>query len=1069
MNYKLMKFIKPMNNIKVSENESISKTSALKLFCFAFIVLFLITSGHSLFGQLPSHFYNITLATGMKNVEGVVFDHNKRMYAWEKNGKIIIIDSNGVANPAALLNIVPEVGNWNDHGLNGLVLDPDFKNNGFFYVNYVVDRHHLLYNGTLSYNKDSDEFYNATIARVTRYTADPSSGFNKVVPGSRKVIIGSTKFNGIPVTHKSHGSCAMVFGTDGTLLIATGDGAAYGAADNGAPGVTYSVQALLDSIITPELNVGAFRSQMIQSINGKILRIDPNTGNGVPSNPYYDPNNPASAQSKVWCLGLRNPYTISLKPGTGSTNPADGNPGTLYIGDVGWDTWEELNIADKPKLNFGWPIFEGLDYCPGYGPLITPNYLATNPLFGMGGCTQQYFNFQELLKQATLDTTITFRNPCDTSQIIPDSINTFFHARTALEFRHHYDSTQVGIFNGSNAAIISVDDSLSPCKSEPFGGDCIIDGMFYQGDNFPSWYKGKYFFGEFEDEWIRAMTLDTNDKPTAVNLFAESTGYITHITENPFDGTLVYVKFPDEIHKICYACMPDMPPVAIALADTTLGGDTLKVNFDGSKSSDPDNSLLSYSWNFGDNTTSTLMNPQHFYTASAPGVSTTYIAVLTVTDDSSHTSSDSIYITLNNTAPVVNISSFNDGDLFSSNNTSALPLSANVFDAEQDSTQLFYEWKVISHRNGNDSVVMIDSNKISTVLLIPQVCPAVDVYYKIIFTVTDIYGETGIDSGSVYPDCNIPAAQISFANVGLCQNDSVYFIDASLHFPIAWLWTFTGGSPAASTLQSPVVYYTQPGIYSVTLVVTNILGIDSITQNYTVNTNPTVNLGNDTAVCANTYLMLNASNVGATYLWSTGSTIQTININVAGTYTVTVVDANGCKAKDEIVISAYTLPVVSISAFNDTVCVQAGVVNIAGLPAGGIFNGSGMTGNVFDPAAAGLGSHTVQYIYTDSLGCSNSDSVVIWVDACLSIPVTDNNGVKIYPNPTHDKIYISTGNISSGFNFVLSEMSGKTLLKKFIANSKQLEEISLKGFAKGIYLIQISNAQLNYYRKIVIE
>ncbi|HQV01503.1 MAG TPA: PQQ-dependent sugar dehydrogenase, partial [Bacteroidia bacterium] len=95
------------------------------------------------YAQLPPHFYDLPVVSGMLKVEGVVFDQNHRMYAWEKTGKVWIIDSNGIMNTNPLLSITSEVGSWVDHGMNGFALDPDFANNGYFYVYYTVDRHHL--------------------------------------------------------------------------------------------------------------------------------------------------------------------------------------------------------------------------------------------------------------------------------------------------------------------------------------------------------------------------------------------------------------------------------------------------------------------------------------------------------------------------------------------------------------------------------------------------------------------------------------------------------------------------------------------------------------------------------------------------------------------------------------------------------------------------------------------------------------------------------------------------------------------------------------------------------------
>ncbi|MFD3004090.1 PQQ-dependent sugar dehydrogenase, partial [Pontibacter toksunensis] len=156
--------------------------------------------------------------------------------------------------------------------------------------------------------------------------------------------------------HESHGVGSLVFGTDGTLLVSAGDGASYVRDDVGSASETYYAQALADGIIPSQQNVGALRAQQLESYNGKILRIDPETGNGMASNPFYESGNPASVRSKVWSLGFRNPFRMALKPGSGSTNPADGRPGVLYVGDVGYGLWEDLNVVTRAGMNFGWPL-----------------------------------------------------------------------------------------------------------------------------------------------------------------------------------------------------------------------------------------------------------------------------------------------------------------------------------------------------------------------------------------------------------------------------------------------------------------------------------------------------------------------------------------------------------------------------------------------------------------------------------------------------------------------------------------------------------------------------------------
>lgn len=89
------------------------------------------------------------------------------------------------------------------------------------------------------------------------------------------------------------------------------------------------------------------RVQDIDNLSGKIIRIDPITGKGLIDNPFYNGDQDAN-RSKVYQYGLRNPFRITV-------DPLDGK---VYVGDVGWTQWEEIN-AGAPGANFGWPYYEG--------------------------------------------------------------------------------------------------------------------------------------------------------------------------------------------------------------------------------------------------------------------------------------------------------------------------------------------------------------------------------------------------------------------------------------------------------------------------------------------------------------------------------------------------------------------------------------------------------------------------------------------------------------------------------------------------------------------------------------
>src|SRR5690606_27204779 len=122
-----------------------------------------------------------------------------------------------------------------------------------------------------------------TFSRVVRYTGTPASGGNVADPASRLVLIGEQPHEGIPACY-AHLFGALRFGEDGSLLVSTGDAAHYEFPDGGGN----DPDCFLPPLFDPEQDLGAFRAQHLDSLAGKILRIDPATGLGLPDNPYWN-------------------------------------------------------------------------------------------------------------------------------------------------------------------------------------------------------------------------------------------------------------------------------------------------------------------------------------------------------------------------------------------------------------------------------------------------------------------------------------------------------------------------------------------------------------------------------------------------------------------------------------------------------------------------------------------------------------------------------------------------------------------------------------------------------------
>ncbi|MDX5421020.1 MAG: PQQ-dependent sugar dehydrogenase [Hymenobacteraceae bacterium] len=410
---------------------------------------------------LPEGFVEEQVGGDWNMAVGLKFSRDgQRLYVWEKAGKVWIVeDGERMAEP--LLDISEEVGDWGDHGLLGFEVDPNFESNGYIYLLYVVDRHHLMHYGTGSYNPAADDYRSATIGRVTRYTV---TGENRtsVDLSSRKILIGETPQTGLPILYESHGVGSLVFGEDGSLLISIGDGASAGGLDYGyiegddfehRAKDTYAKQALEDGIITQKQNIGSYKAQQLESLNGKILRVNPATGPGMPNNPFYEPSNPNSAASKVWALGFRNPFRFSIRPGTGSATM----PGVIYTSDTGWNSFEEINVITEPGMNFGWPLYEGLEAQEYYMSRDMPNTSAPNPLYGQNGCDQEFVTFQNLLLQPRRTEQPYFGNYCNWEQELPDDMRKFVHARAAIEWGNGADGVaRTGTFDGEEAATVLI-------------------------------------------------------------------------------------------------------------------------------------------------------------------------------------------------------------------------------------------------------------------------------------------------------------------------------------------------------------------------------------------------------------------------------------------------------------------------------------------------------------------------------------------------------------------------------------------------------------------------------------
>ena len=271
-----------------------------------------------------------------------------RTFIAEKGG-VVKVAENGRVLPTNFIDISDQVNTANDRGLLDIAIHPNFPSNPYVYLLFTYDPPETIGNTGLA---APDQAGNRA-GRLVRVTADANTGYRTAVSGSEVVLLGKNStwdnFNGftdstfdfneppagirpngtniqdfLAADSQSHSIGSIEFGVGGALYVSNGDGTSYNRPD-------------------PRSS----RVQDIDNLSGKILRIDPITGKGLSRNPFFN-GNPDANRSKVYQLGLRNPFRFAI-------NPTTGRP---VIGDVGWRTWEELNTAGA-GANFGWPYFEG--------------------------------------------------------------------------------------------------------------------------------------------------------------------------------------------------------------------------------------------------------------------------------------------------------------------------------------------------------------------------------------------------------------------------------------------------------------------------------------------------------------------------------------------------------------------------------------------------------------------------------------------------------------------------------------------------------------------------------------
>ncbi len=241
---------------------------------------------------------------------------------------------------------------------------------------------------------------------------------------------------------------------------------------------------------------------------------------------------------------------------------------------------------------------------------------------------------------------------------------------------------------------------------------------------------------------------------------------------------------------------------------------------------------------------------------------------------------------------------------------------------------------------------------------------------------------------------------------------------------------------------------------------------------------------NITQVCENNTVNFFDQSSGNVILWEwifeggypTTSNQQnpTVLYSTHGSYDVALTVSNGTENNTMMLydyITVNAIPEVAIEPF-DWVCLGWPAFELTGgMPAGGEYTGPGVENGWFDPAIAGVGTHSISYTYSDPNSCENFATETILVDPCTGFnDISDLSGINLYPNPTTGLITLSFDQ-NSGMTeiLVLSTLNKLVYTESVNATAGKRLEIDLSNLVKGIYFIKLKSEKKEEILKVIIQ
>lgn len=339
-----------------------------------------------------------------------------------------------------------------------------------------------------------------------------------------------------------------------------------------------------------------------------------------------------------------------------------------------------------------------------------------------------------------------------------------------------------------------------------------------------------------------------------------------------------------------------------------------------------------------------------------------------------------------------------------------------------------------------------------------------------------------------------PTPNFFASSTTVCQSGSVNFTDASSHLPSSWLWSFPGGTPATSTLQTPpAITYATSGTKNVTLTVSNPAGSNTITKTAYVNVialpAAKITPSGTSTICPGSSILLSANTgAGLTYQWQKSNvnilnaTAATYTASASGSYKVRVTNSAGCsKTSKAKTVSLYVVTATATPNGPTTFCTGGSVTfqaNTSGIVAWQWLKGTNAIANAINSSyVATLGGiYKVKVTTTD--GCTKTSSgITVTVNNCRNDEsdnvITDGFEAGLFPNPTTALSTISLHLIKEeNLNIKLLDVTGRFVLQ--IAEGRFKEgkhefSVDASFLSNGIYFAIINTGDRTKSLKMIVN